>query len=190
MWISGVFHGSPPRKLIIKFLVRPPIEFLQAAQRAHGPSLVICLVRVSTFFFKLERSIPHLNDTSRFTVRLYLFWSPNFIGDFVAQLKLECFDFLLSIATWNLEILIFLMGLNNFVWIVCGLSCTHKKKFILCLKNFYIFGGTVRTARKFIFIFFCRFWFFITVALTSHNVGQSECSDYDIFKSCHLIRFY
>ena len=105
-------------------------------------------------FFKLKRSIPYLNDTSRFTVRLYLFWSPNFVGDFVAQLKLECFDFLLSIATWNLEILIFLMGLNNFCWIVCGLCCTHKKKFILFLKNFYIFGGTVKTARKFIFIFF------------------------------------
>ena len=34
--ISGVFYGSPPRTTFIKFLVRPPIEFLQAAQCAEA----------------------------------------------------------------------------------------------------------------------------------------------------------
>ena len=105
-------------------------------------------------FFKLERSIPYLNDTSRFTVRLYLLWSPIFIGDFVAQLKLECFDFLLSIATWNLEILIFLMGLNNFFWIVCGLCCTHQKKiYFMSQKFLYFWWHRENSAKVYFYIF-------------------------------------
>ena len=36
VWISDVFYGSPPRITFIKFLVRPPIEFRQAAQCAQA----------------------------------------------------------------------------------------------------------------------------------------------------------
>ena len=36
MWTSGVFHGLPPRMTFIKFSVRPPIEFRQAAQCAQA----------------------------------------------------------------------------------------------------------------------------------------------------------
>ena len=46
-------------------------------------------------------------------------------------------------------------------WIVCGLSCTHRRKKNLLLKNFYIFGGTVKTVQRLVFIFLCRFWFFV-----------------------------
>ena len=35
-WISGVSYGVPPRMTFIKFLVRPPIEFRQAAQCAQA----------------------------------------------------------------------------------------------------------------------------------------------------------
>ena len=138
--------------LLLSFWSVPQLNFF----RRHSVLMarVGDLPSTSFNFFKLERSIPYLNDTSRFTVRLYLFWSPNFIGDFVAQLKLECFDFLLSIATWNLEILIFLMGLNNFFWIVCGLSCTHKKKLFYVSKISIFLVAPWKQRESLFFIFF------------------------------------
>ena len=36
VWIPGVFRGSPPRITLNKLLVRPPIEFLQAAHCAEA----------------------------------------------------------------------------------------------------------------------------------------------------------
>ena len=35
-WISGVSYGAFPRMTFVKFLVRPPIEFRQAAQCAQA----------------------------------------------------------------------------------------------------------------------------------------------------------
>ena len=55
VWISGVFYGSPPRMTYNKFLVRPPIEFLQAARCAEA-EIFISSSPVSSinFLFKLK----------------------------------------------------------------------------------------------------------------------------------------
>ena len=98
--------------------------------------------------------------------------------------KLECFDILLYIATCNLLILSYLISLNNFVWMVCGFSCTHLEKKIIFSKISIFLGAPWKQRESWFFIFLCRFWFFVTTnyfCLTSHNVGQSEHSDDMIF---------
>ena len=82
-----------------------------------------------------------------------------------------------TLAFYNLWVLMFVY-LNNFIWKVCGLCCTHKKKFIWLYV--LIFLVTVLTVMimtvisvKYDFIMFlCRFWFFVSKTYFLFNVSE------------------
>ena len=67
-WISGVFHGLPPRMTFIKFSVRPPIEFRQAAQCARA-QVSVGGSPITSFDFFVKKVGPYLNDV--FQVRFF-----------------------------------------------------------------------------------------------------------------------
>ena len=76
-WISGVSYGAFPRMTFVKFLVRPPIEFRQAAQCARA-QVSVGGSPITSFDFFVKKVGPYLNDV--FQVRflgLSYFRSPD-----------------------------------------------------------------------------------------------------------------